>query len=306
MKYTHQFEQIIPEGVTPAFIGELVDKNKIKLLENQDDLFSIIADELSDDILIDGGHYILEQKGQNIIHKPNYLTAFVFEVAVKLYKIALKKNKKASLGFLINDLGLDNEARQFFKNEIVLHPYYLNILKNDNLDINDIKAFFFESNLRNRAARQILKNGIRKGLVKDYESLLYIPDISDTDKDPDFSNYLGHKLTEKSTKNMLVPFCRAIMTQKISDTESLGYKKTINLLTEHEFKCLGEFAKVYHLFGGQNNVVNVLFSTFELAERQLVIYNNAQCSSQSFVYFLRNRNYGFFVQIQKYYKIITV
>ena len=91
------------------------------------------------------------------------------------------------------------------------------------------------------------------------------------------------------------------MAQKITDTENAGFMKTINFLTEHEFKCLGEFAKVYHLFGGKNNVVNVLFSPFELTEKQHAKYNNSLCSSQSEVFLLK-KNIPFFVQIQKYIK----
>jgi len=297
MKYTHLFEHIEYDDRALDFVEALVNTNTPTSLENTDDLLSIISDELSDNILIDGGHYPLEQKGYTIIHKPNHLTALVFEVAIKLFKTAQNQNIKASLGFLINDLGLDSEMRKNFKNEIILHPYYLELLKKNNLNINDITIIFFESNLRNRAARQILKNGIRSGLVKDYESILYIPDISDTNKAPDFGNYLGHK-----TGKLLIPFCRAIMAQKLTDSENLGYKKTINFLTEHEFKCLGEFAKVYHLFGGRNDVVNVLFSPLELTGKQNQFYCNSQCSCQSDVYLLKNLLNKFFVQVQKYMK----
>jgi len=303
MKHTHLFEQIIPEVGTSAFIEEFVNTNKIKSLESADVLLSIIVDELSEETLIDGGHYPIEQKGYTIIHKPNYLTAFVFEVAIKLYKMAQTRNVKASLGFLINDLGIDSEMRDSYKKEMILHPYYIDLLKKYDLTISNITRVFYESNLRNRASRQILKNGIKRGLIKECDTLLFVPDILDTNKEPNFSNYLGHKITDKSSESMLIPFCRAIMAQKLLDTENLGFKKTINFLTEHEFKCLGEFAKIYHLFGGKNNVVNVLFSPFELTEKKHQLYNNSQCANHAEVYFLKNANNRFFVQIQKYYKI---
>jgi len=295
MEFTHLFKDIKSEEFNPGFAEALGNDNKPLLLENTDALIAVLSDELSDNVLIDGGHYPLEQKGHTIIHKPNYLTALVFEVAIKLYKIALERNIKASLGFLINDLGLDKDMRCSFKNEIILHPFYLKLLQKNNLNIDDITHLFFESNLRNRAAKQILKNGIKSGMLKNAASLIYAPEISDTIKEPDFSNYLGHK-----TKSLLIPFCRAIMAQKLVDSENLGFSKTINFLTENEFKCLGEFVKVYHIFDGKNNVANVLFSPFELTGKQLHSYCNSQWLCQFDIYLLQNRLNKFFVQIQKY------
>jgi hypothetical protein len=298
MKYTHIFEPIKSEEGTTSFIDEIAIAQKLRLLENTDDLIALISGELSDNVIIDGGHYPLEQKGDTVIHKPNYLTSLVFEVAVKLYKWAQSHHIKASLGFLINDLGLDADMRTNIKKEFVLHPVYLDILNKYNFEIHDITCVIYESQLRNRAARLILKNGLQNNLVKECETLLYAPDTSDTNKEPDFNNYLGHK-----AGGLLIPFCRAIMAQKLSDAENRGFLKAITFLTEHEFKCLGEFAKVYHLFGGRNNVVNVLFSPFELADRPAVKYNNAQCVTTADVYFLKNKDNRSFVQIQKYERL---
>ena len=300
MKYIHVFEDIKSEDWTPGFVETSISTNKIKLLDTTDELISLISVELLDNTLIDGGHYPLEQKGNTIIHKPNKLTVLAFELAVKLFKMVQAQNLNVSLGFLINDMGLDSDARYAFKDEIILHPRYSSILQNNNLTIRDITAVFYESNLRNRSSRLILKKGIKKDLVKEFESLLYMPDMSDASKEADFSNYLGHK-----SGSLLIPFCRAIMAQKLADSESMGFKKIINLLTEHEFKCLGEFAKVYHLFGGENNVVNVLLSPFELTEKKMATYNNFQFSSRSDVYFFNNDVHKYFIQIQKYKKILS-
>jgi len=298
MKYIHVFENVKSEDWYAGLVEPSINANNINLFDTTDELLSHISADLSDHTLIDGGHYPLEQEDDNIIHKPNKLTVFAFELAVKFFKAAQNLRIKTSLGFLINDMGLDTDARNAFKNEITLHPLYLSILQNNNLTVNDIAPVFFESNLRNRSSRQILRKGFKSGIVKAFESLLYMPDMSDTVKEADFSNYLGQQ-----SGSLLIPFCRAIIAQKLADAESMGFKKVINLLTEHEFKCLGEFAKVYHFFGGENDVLNVLLSPFELTQKQNVKYHHSQFSSSADVYFLNNDAHKYFMQIQKYNKI---
>lgn len=298
MNYTHFFNDIQSEKWNYNFSNVLINEGHVKSLRTQSDLFSLVSEKLTDKILIDGGHYPLEQHGKQIYHKPNTLTSFVFDFAVKIYISALKKNLNPSLAFLINDMGLDNNGRLFIKKEFRLHPAYKEILNYNGLDFSDISLVFFESNLRNRSSKFILKNGLKRGFVKENETLLYVPDISDTNKEASFANFVGCKKITKTGVHY-VPFCRGIMAQKFLISEAGGYNQIISLITENEFKCFGEFAKVYHVFGGTCKVLNILFSKLELTDKIEHTYNNKQHQSSSQVYYL-NSDPKYFVQIQNY------
>lgn len=306
MKHIQIFSEIKTEEWQNALPCLFADEYKLNMLKSSDDLISSIIDEIEDNTLIDGGHYSLEQNGEYIIHKPTFLTTLAFEISIKTYRQAISQNKNVALGFLVNDLGLNPESREEIKKETTLHPEYINLLEKNNLNINDINIVFFESNLRNRSAKQVLRNGIKLGMVKEHETLLYVPDLSEKEKAPSFANQVGHK-PEEETNNPFVkfiPFCRAIMAQKLSDSEYKGYNKTINFITEHEFKCIGEFAKVYHVMGGANPVVNIVLSGYELFDVAENFYYKNIFRHTGKGYFLNSKRQCF-VQIQKYSKVKT-
>lgn len=298
MKPVHQFAPIVKNNPNNFLQYDSDAALNVRKLDTQHDLLNILATELSTNILIDGGHYPLEQHNYQIVHKPNPLTLFVFDLAVKLFIKAREMNLNPCLSFFYNDMGLDEECRCFLKEKAILHPDYELILKNNGTSLNAISVFFYESNLRNRAGRLILKKGVKSNLIATQGQLLYVPSMSDSETAPSFANQVGLK-SEHSHARYMIPFCRAIMAQKLKDSEKKGREKIINIITEQEFKCLGEFVRLYHLIGGDCRLVNVLASYLELGNKEKTKYNNGLYTSRATAYYLSDEN-NCFIQIQKY------
>lgn len=297
--FTNEFEEIkYPVNNAVLKANGIANISSRKILQTDAEFLNEIIPELRNNTLIDGGHYQLYQQNNKIIHKPNYLTKTAFTLAVALLKRAKEQNINAAPGFLINDLGLDDKARQFFKNHVSLHPEYVNILHYSGLAQNEI-LFFYESNLRNRATKKIIKSGLKKGIVKEESSILFVPELSESQKKATFLNQIGYNPASNSQSSLPIPFCRAIMSQKLSDSTKPGYTNYINILTENEYKCLGEFANLYHLFGGAFPVVNIVISNFELSDTTPTENNGLKRGRYSKSYYIDTET-GYFAKIQKY------
>lgn len=290
MKFTQIYSEPTSNYLSKEVVEIFLKSDKYKIIHSLDKLAEYLLSEIDEKTIIDGGHYSLIQEKSKIIHQPTSLTILMFHLTILLFLKSLGKQKKINIGFLINDIGLTLEARKEIKKDFVIHHDYINILKKYNLTINNITELFFESNLRNRAARLILKAGEKSSDVKESDKILFV----DSKEQPDFQNQMGYK-----KDNRLIPFCRAIMAQKLKDEESAGYSKAINLITENEFKCTGEFAKIYQILGGKMPVVNIVFSDFEITNKERDEYNYDKCFYEQEV-FLLNSDKKCFIEIQKY------
>lgn len=297
-KPEHIFRKINQEGF--QLPQNLISKYDTLDFEN---LIGYIFSHLNSKcVIIDGGHYQIQQTNSQIIHAADYLTYSAFSLALMLHQKCLSKSFCSELSFLINDLGITSDFRNILKEDFTIHPEYSAVLDKANQRLRT-DLLFFESSLRNRAARNILKRGIKMNYVKIKNDVLYVPEISSHTK-MSFSNEVGYRNSENLKDRTPIPYCRAIMTQKLLDLDSKFKTDLVHLyfLTEKEFKCLGNFANLYHFLGGKNDVLIAILSNYEMPPEPLE--ETVKTNSLSPVTFTVKAysKLRFFVNIKQYVK----
>ncbi|MFA6255234.1 MAG: hypothetical protein WC675_04385 [Patescibacteria group bacterium] len=202
-------------------------------------------DRLADDLLpfvangtiINGGNFQIREG----IYKTHYLATATFEAATLLYKKSKTKNKKVTLSFLIDNFSIRNKGFKMPKE-------YLKIQKKYNINPKKI-LYFKENQLRNRAARILLKQLTKKEVN---QGSIFIKSKLPKQK---FEVARIHKMLK-----IFTPLGTALLAQQLFDSEKQGNKVAVNLMHEGSYESKGGAnAFVYHLLGGKMKVLNVYF-----------------------------------------------
>ena len=123
---------------------------------------------LQDNCLITGGHFRIFFDKNNPESNINAGTLKSFEHAISLFKTAKKEKIKASIGLLVNDMGIpcsDNGCKikdfSFNKNEFNIPLEYKQILNNEKIS-EETLIIYWEKHMRNKGKKEIVKR-IRDG-----------------------------------------------------------------------------------------------------------------------------------------------
>jgi hypothetical protein len=129
---------------------------------------------LKDGCIISGGHFRIFFDSKELRVDLNNGTIKSFEYAVKLYLAAVKKNIKADLGILVNDMGSSCEedgchlkSLNFLREDYVLPHRYTDILAQNGLKNSAVKIFW-EKHIRNRSKKELLKI-LKKQIIHNLE-----------------------------------------------------------------------------------------------------------------------------------------
>lgn len=215
-----------------------------------EDITKRIFPHMTGRIIIDGGHYLLEENEEgNTQHLVNPVSTATLKAAVHLYKCAKNEKKNVSLSFMLGDLSLSPNKRREFNSFFEFPEDYAKILKENGISTEEI-IVFYESSLRNRGDKT-LKKGVKSGRIVMLSNTLRMNvelfGIADQ---------LSNINSEKP-----VPNCRMILAQALRDKELKGYDTAVNFCNSEVFKCHGRYSVVYHtLLDGSMQVINAYFT----------------------------------------------
>lgn len=217
---------------------------------NIDGLVEKLLPEAVDKTIIEGGHYLLEERGDGKVeHLINPESTLTFEAAVRLYKKAKDGEREVALSFLVGDLAVAPERRREHNQNFQLDTDYVEILRRYGVGQDEV-IFFYESRLRNRGDNKI-KRGIKKGKVIEWlGSYRLNPDVFG----------IADQISNSPFMKRPVPNCRMLLAQELQDKEMMGFEKAINICNSDVYNCRGKYSRVYHtLLEGKMEVINVYF-----------------------------------------------
>ncbi len=197
-----------------------------------------IAPFLGPRTLIDCGHFLLEVDAHgHITNGPDAITAFGFELGIRLYRSACDVPAAAeghALSFLVGDFAyppaLRTQAKQLFR----LPRVYQLLLKDAGIHEEEL-LLFYESQLRNRAIRRSKTFHKQKMFLQVQDVFRLRPETTG------LADVVG-----KVQGNVCLPFCRFILAQKLADEEAMRYRRVVNIYDERMYMCRGNFVPMYY------------------------------------------------------------
>lgn len=234
------------------------------------------------DLIITGGHFRIFFNKSDFREELNPGTIKSFELAVKMYLALIKKNIRANLGILINDMGsaCDEEGcylekLNFSREKYFLPKIYTKILTSagfgltNRKTVKDTVKVFWEKHVRNRAKKEFSK--VLKRVEKAPEDIVSIKKESTGFFIEDQNQYGKIILTRTIGKDKYgTPACPLIMAGLNIMQEKQGYSTSINFYyigQDNAYNIPNYFViekgkRVAELVGCDIEVKNIYFDKF--------------------------------------------